>query len=73
MPRLSPFEGGAYSSIGPAKALRIDVTSIVQKWALDRSADQGLALTATSEAPFGASYATGVSGGIAPRLDVYLR
>jgi hypothetical protein len=73
LPRLSAFEGSAYSGIGPAKALRIDVTSIVQRWALGRSSDQGLALTASSDAPFGSSYATGVSGGTGPRLDVYLR
>ena len=73
MPRLSAFEGSAYSSVGPAKPLRIDVTTIVQRWALGRSADQGLALAASSDAPLGPSYATGVSGGLGPRLDVYLR
>jgi hypothetical protein len=73
LPRLSAFEGSAYSGIGPAKALRIDVTSIVQRWALARTADQGLALTAASDAPLGPSYATGVAGGTGPRLDVYLR
>lgn len=73
MPRLSAFEGNAYTGIGPAKALRIDVTTIVQRWALGRSSDQGLALTASSEAPLGPSYATGASGGTGPRLDVYLR
>jgi hypothetical protein len=73
LPRLSAFEASAYSGIGPVKALRIDVTTIVQRWALGRSADQGLALTASSDAPWGPSYATGVSGGAGPRLDVYLR
>jgi hypothetical protein len=73
LPRMSAFEGNAYTGIGPAKALRIDVTTIVQRWALGRSTDQGLALTASSDAPLGPSYATGVSGGIGPRLDVYLR
>jgi hypothetical protein len=73
LPRLSAFEGNAYTGIGPAKALRIDVTAIVQRWALGRGNDQGLALTASSDAPLGPSYATGVSGGTGPRLDVYLR
>jgi hypothetical protein len=73
LPRLSAFEGGAYSGVGPAQTLRIDVTAIVQRWALGRSTDQGLALTASSQAPLGPSYATGVSGGRGPRLDVYLR
>ncbi|MET0595760.1 MAG: DNRLRE domain-containing protein [Polyangiaceae bacterium] len=73
LPRTSAVEGAAYSSIGPAKPLRIDVTAIVQRWALARSADQGLAITASSDAPFGASYATGAAGSTGPRLDVYLR
>ncbi len=73
LPRLSAFEGGAYTGIGPAQALRIDVTAIVQRWALGRTNDQGLALTASPEAPLGPSYATGASGGTGPRLDVYLR
>lgn len=73
LPRLSAFEGSAYTGIGPAKALRIDITTIVQRWALGRGSDQGLALTASSDAPLGPSYATGVAGGTGPRLDVYLR
>jgi hypothetical protein len=73
LPRLSAFEGGAYSGLGPAKPLRIDVTTIVQRWARGRSTDQGLALSASSDAPLGPSYATGVWGGLGPRLDVYLR
>ena len=73
LPRLSAFEGSAYSGIGPGKALRIDVTTIVQRWALGRSADQGLALAASSDAPLGPSYATGVAGGTGPRHDVYFR
>jgi hypothetical protein len=73
LPRLSAFEGTAYTGIGPAKTLRIDVTTIVQRWALGRTTDQGLALTASSDAPLGPSYATGLAGGSGPRLDVYLR
>jgi hypothetical protein len=73
LPRLSAFEGDAYTGIGPVKTLRIDVTAIVQRWALGRVNDQGIALTASSGAPLGPSYATGVAGGAGPRLDVYLR
>jgi hypothetical protein len=73
LPRLSAFEGSAYTGIGPAQTLRIDITAIVQRWALGRTNDQGLALTASSDAPIGPTYATGVSGGTGPRLDVYLR
>jgi hypothetical protein len=73
LPRLSAFEGSGYAGGGRAKALRIDVTAIVQRWALGRAADQGLALTTSSDAPLGATYATGARGSLGPRLDVYLR
>ena len=73
LPRLSAFEANAYTGGGPPRALRIDVTAIVQRWALGRGNDQGLALTASSDAPLGPSFATGVAGGTGPRLDVYLR
>lgn len=73
LPRMSAFEANGYTGIGPARALRIDVTAIVQRWAFGRGNDQGLALTASSDAPLGPSFASGVAGGTGPRLDVYLR
>jgi hypothetical protein len=73
LPRLSAFEGSAYAMSGRSKRLRIDVTAIVQRWALGRGTDEGLALTASTGAPIGAAYGTGAGGSLGPRLDVYLR
>jgi hypothetical protein len=73
LPRLSAPEARALATARPPKTLRIDVTSIVQRWARERTNDQGIALMSAPEAPVGATYATGVSGARGPRLDVYLR
>jgi len=73
LPRLSAPETRALATAQPARTLRIDVTSIVQRWARGRVSDQGIALMASPEAPIGATYASGVSGARGPRLDVYLR
>ena len=73
LPRLSAPEGRALATTSPPKTLRIDVTTIVQRWALARTNDQGIALIAEPHAFVGATYATGVSGARGPRLDVYLR
>jgi hypothetical protein len=73
LPRLSAPEVRALATAQPPRTLRIDVTSIVQRWARGRANDQGIALMASPEVPIGATYATGVSGARGPRLDVYLR
>jgi hypothetical protein len=73
LPRLSAPEVRAYATAGPPKTLRIDVTSIVQRWARGRVNDQGIALMSAPDATVGATYATGVAGARGPRLDVYLR
>jgi hypothetical protein len=73
LPRLSAPEGRAFATTGPPKKLRIDVTGIVQRRARGRADDQGIALSAPSDAPAGATYATGASGAPGPRLDVYVR
>jgi hypothetical protein len=73
LPKLSPTEVRAVAVTGPPQTLRIDVTSIVERWTRGRADDQGIALTAVPEAPVGAIYSTGISGGPGPKLDVYLR
>jgi hypothetical protein len=73
LPRLSAPEVRAYATAGPPKTLRIDVTSIVQRWARGRTNDQGIALISAPDASVGATYATGALGARGPRLDVYLR
>jgi hypothetical protein len=73
LPRLSAPEARAFATARPPKTLRIDVTSIVQRWARGRSNDQGIALMTGASAAVGATYSTGVAGARGPRLDVYLR
>jgi hypothetical protein len=73
LPRMSAPEARALATARPPKTLRIDVTSIVQRWTRERTNDQGIALMTAPEAPVGATYATGVSGARGPRLDVYIR
>lgn len=73
LPKLSATEARALAITGPPRTLRIDVTSIVQRWSRGRADDQGIALMAPPEAPVGAIYSTGVTGARGPRLDVYLR
>jgi hypothetical protein len=57
----------------PPRSLRVDVTSLVKGWRERRDDDHGIAVLAAGDDPFGSSYATGVDGGVGPRLEVYLR
>jgi hypothetical protein len=73
LPRLSPAEIATTVAGAPAEPLRIDVTQIVERWAYGKPDDHGIAIVASAVGPFSPGYATGTSGGIAPRLDVYVR
>jgi hypothetical protein len=73
LPRLSSTEATTVAVTAPPKPLRIDVTSIVERWSRGRADDRGIALRAGAEAPVGAIYSTGVRGDDGPKLDVYLR
>jgi hypothetical protein len=73
LPPLSPAEITATIAAAPAEPLRIDVTHIAQRWAYDKPDDHGIAIVASADGPCSPGYATGTSGGIAPRLDVYVR
>jgi hypothetical protein len=72
-PRLSPESGAAWAVTGPPRALRIDVTTIVQRWQRPDHEEYGIALLANPDDVASTSYATGTGGGVGPRLDVYLR
>jgi hypothetical protein len=72
-PRLAPAEIATTSTGAAVDPLRIDVTEIVRHWAKARPGDHGLAILVSSSGPFAPGYATGCSGRLAPRLDVYLR
>jgi len=73
LPRLSPAELSTVATSTSSRPLRIDVTEIVKRWTRSQPDDQGIALVASAIGPDGTSYATGLGGGLAPRLDVYVR
>jgi hypothetical protein len=73
LPQLSAVQGTYWASGWAGRQLRLDVTEQVRRWREQRPDDQGLAVLAAPQNPFGASYALGTAGGRGPRLDVYLR
>jgi hypothetical protein len=72
LPKLSVPMRAPNTSATPPRPLRIDVTEIVRAWREEPGRYHGLALLAAGESDTGACYATGVSLGEGPRLDVYL-
>lgn len=68
---VAPFSQGIARS-APALPVRVDVTEIVRFWAEHPDRDYGLGVRASRTTDVGVSLATGVAGGAAPRLDVYL-
>ncbi|MEP7049731.1 MAG: DNRLRE domain-containing protein [Pseudomonadota bacterium] len=57
----------------PAHELRIDVTELVRFAAQNPTLNFGFVLLSRGGAGRGASFTTGMSGGNAPRLEVYVR
>jgi hypothetical protein len=72
-PELAPPYASATTSSSPARSLRIDVTALLRFAADNPELDQGIALIGWSGRGHGASFTTGIAGGGAPRLEVYLR
>ncbi len=72
-PPLAPPFANEKTSASPARALRIDVTELVRFAAQNPAQDFGIALLARGGSGHGVSFATGISAGDAPRLEVYLR
>jgi len=72
-PELAPPYARAVASGSPARELRIDVTALLRFAADNPALDQGIALIATGGDGHGVSFATGIDGGAAPRLEVYAR
>jgi hypothetical protein len=56
----------------PALPIRIDVTELVRFIAAHPPAAFGFVVRAREKRPFGVSVATGMYGGSAPRLDIYV-
>ena len=72
-PELAPPYATAVISSSPARTLRINITELLRFAANNPDLDEGLALIAPSGTGHGATFSTGMSGGAAPRLEVYTR
>jgi hypothetical protein len=72
-PELGPPFARAVISSSPAHGLRIDITELLRFAADNPAIDHGIALIARGGSGHGASFATGIGGGSAPRLEVYTR
>jgi len=72
-PELAPPHASILVTNSPATTLRIDVTELLRFAASNPELDHGIALVATGGSGHGASFATGISGGRAPELELYQR
>jgi hypothetical protein len=72
-PRLSIPEVAGVARRRLLVPLRIDVTEMVRAWARRAPDDHGIALLAPGDDPVGVACSMGVSEGLGPRLEVYLR
>ena len=71
-PRLGYPRSGGLARTAPPSVLRVDVTRLVRELTAPGRHDHGMAVASRADSPGGASFATGASGGYAPRLEVYL-
>ena len=72
LPRMStPMFTGNHAVL-PARALRLDVTSLVRQWEEHRGRYHGVALIASGTSPSGGCYSTGLMVGKGPRLELFL-
>jgi hypothetical protein len=72
-PELAPPKADGIARTAPPTPLRIDVTAIVSYLSKNPGSDFGIAVESGGGSGTGATYATGASGGRAPRLEVYTR
>jgi hypothetical protein len=71
-PGFAPPFARAIGRAAPALPVRVDVTEIVRYFAKHPNADHGFVVRAGQQTGAGITLSTGVDGGSAPRLDVYL-
>ncbi len=72
-PRMAlPEPAGTLRAL-PSMPLRIDVTPSVREWAKRERDDYGLALVVNGDDPNGVLASTGLTRGLGPHLEVYLR
>ncbi|AKT35960.1 DNRLRE domain-containing protein [Chondromyces crocatus] len=72
-PRLSIPGLAAVARRLPLSPVRIDVTDLVRAWAARARDDHGIALLASGDDPVGVACSLGITDGLGPRLEVYLR
>lgn len=72
-PRLGFAQSLAPARPRPGAPLRVEVTAVVRGWAGGPPGARSLALLADGVDAHGASIATGLTRGVGPRLEVYLR
>lgn len=71
-PLAPPYARAQLASSLPGEQ-RIDVTDLVRFAAKNPDLDFGIALLGRSGSGHGATFATGINGGLAPRLEIYVR
>jgi hypothetical protein len=71
-PLAPPYARAQLESSEPSEQ-RIDVTELARFAAKNPDLDFGIALLGRTGSGHGATFATGVNGGLAPRLEIYVR
>ena len=72
-PNLAPPYASTAIGSAPAGDFRIEVTELARFAAQHPERDFGIALLASGGSGHGVSFATGIAGGAAPRLEIYER
>jgi len=72
-PSLAPPYARTRISASPARKLRIDVSELLRFAAQNPERDFGIAVIASGSDGPGVTFSTGLAGGQAPRLELYLR
>ncbi len=72
-PELAPPSARATTTNTPPREFRVDVTELVHFAEQNPERDFGFALLSPAGSGHGATFAAGMAGDVAPRLEVYLR
>ncbi len=72
-PRIGLPEPAGVLRVLPLVPIRLDVTPLVRSWANHERDDNGLALLVDGQDPNGVLASTGLTKGMGPHLEVYLR
>ena len=72
-PSLAPPYARTRVMASPAQDLRIDITELIRFAAQNPERDFGVGVIASGSEGPGLSFSSGLAGGLAPRLELYLR